>query len=898
MVALLLSTFATHLFAETFTVDGIRYSTTDSATVKVTGTDIKYSLSIPETVTYSDVTYTVNEIGSSAFDRNSTLYTVKLPNTIKKIGTGAFISSVLTEINLPEGLTDLGGEVFEYCSNLKAVTIPRSLVNWSFRTFYCSGLVNVEIQDGIQVIPEETFSSCASLSSIALPSGLRAVKKSAFSGCKELHEIALPESLLTIEDDAFAYSGLYDIVIPDNITEIPKECFYYCQQLQHVTLPKQLKTLGYRAFASCSMLEELALPRGTSSMGNHAIEYCNNLKKVYLPESLKIINYGNFHYGDSVSSQLKEVHIAANTNLPSVVMKSGSVISDDEFNSFSYANVGNVTLYVPKGATSLYQNATVWKEFGNIVEEDITLNIDRTKTVLVGAESQINYRVSPDVFPADITWKSSDEKVVTVDSHGVITAIAPGKANITATMATSYQNETSAICQVKVVDSADNYFESASAYFGGAKDNTISVGIDMNNQDDIIAFQCDIYLPEGLEFVTTDEGCDFALTDRASRSHTIDGNIQSDGALRLVSYSARNAAYSGDSGLLFTFSIKGASDGDYNLRISNIILTTSALKNLDVPEFDVAVKVGSQYRSSGGDVNMDGHVDVGDAATTISYILEENPKQFNVKVADVNGDGIIDIGDVAAIIDIVLDNQKQEQAPAKSVLKAPYRAQSIEADYLYANPITVAPSSQCKIGINLHNETHDYCAFQCDIMFPKGMTAVSEDDEVIVDLSSRKKRSHTIVAKYVSSGALRVVAYSNQNASFSGDDGELFSVLVDTDASFSTEPSEISISNIVFVNSTYDEEAGNSVLTNFNFPNAQIDVNQGDVNGLASVYNEDLTITLNGRQLTIISPQATQLNIVSVDGKTRTINVNQGLTTYDIPCAGFYIVNGQKLIVK
>jgi hypothetical protein len=322
------------------------------------------------------------------------------------------------------------------------------------------------------------------------------------------------------------------------------------------------------------------------------------------------------------------------------------------------------------------------------------------------------------------------------------------------------------------------------------------------------------------------------------------------------------------------------------------------LKNLDVAEFDVAVKVGSQYRSSGGDVNMDGHVDVGDAATTISYILEENPKQFNVKVADVNGDGIIDIGDVAAIIDIVLDNQKQEQAPAKSVLKAPYRAQSIEADYLYANPITVAPSSQCKIGINLHNETHDYCAFQCDIMFPKGMTAVSEDDEVIVDLSSRKKRSHTIVAKYVSSGALRVVAYSNQNASFSGDDGELFSVLVDTDASFSTEPSEISISNIVFVNSTYDEEAGNSVLTNFNFPNAQIDVNQGDVNGLASVYNEDLTITLNGRQLTIISPQATQLNIVSVDGKTRTINVNQGLTTYDIPCAGFYIVNGQKLIVK
>jgi hypothetical protein len=168
----------------------------------------------------------------------------------------------------------------------------------------------------------------------------------------------------------------------------------------------------------------------------------------------------------------------------------------------------------------VYQNSKVWGEFGNIVEENITLNIDRKKTVLVNTNTPINYSASPDIFPTDgITWTSSNEQVATVNSQGVITAIAPGQANITATMATSYQNETTAICQVSVVNSVDNYLESSNAYFGGAMGKNISVKINMNNQDDIIAFQCDIYLPEGLEFVTNDEGCDFDLSSRASRTH-------------------------------------------------------------------------------------------------------------------------------------------------------------------------------------------------------------------------------------------------------------------------------------------------------------------------------------------------------------------------------------------
>jgi hypothetical protein len=900
IVAILFCAFTSTLSAKTFTVDNITYATTDSTTVKVTGTSNKYTLVIPETVTYSDTTYTVNAIGSSAFSYNSTLYTVSLPNTIKTIGYDAFYNTNITEINLPSGLTDLGEYAFESCSNLKTVTIPGTLVNWGIKTFRNSGLVEVEIEEGIQEIPYETFRGCISLKNVKLPNGLRAIKEYAFYSCKELHEIDLPETLVLIESSAFAYTGLYNIVIPDNITAIPSQCFWQCDKLQHVTLPKQLVSLEERAFASCSSLEELSLPIGTQRMECYAIEYCNSLQKVFIPESVWRINYGNFHIGDTISSHLKEVHITAKTTLPTIIMKSGTTIAENVYNPFYNSHVDSITLYVQKGTTSLYQNAMVWGEFGNIVEEDISLDIDASKTLLAGDSSPINYRISPDIFPtSSITWKSSNEKVATVNANGVVKAIASGKANITATMSTTYENETSDVCQVTVVDNVDNFLESAKPYFGDAIEKNISVGIDMTNQDNIIAFQCDIYLPEGLEFVTTDEGCDFDLSDRASRTHTIDGNIQSDGALRLVSYSARNSAFSGNSGTLFTFSVKGEADGEYSVRLANIILTNKSLKDLNIPELTVTVKVGSEYATKGGDVNLDGNVTVGDAATTVSYILEENPSPFDVSIADVNGDGIINIGDVSGIIDIILN--KQENSDATTASKIPARALSEieETDYLYADPIEVGPSSEYEVGFSLHNEARDYCAFQCDIMFPQGMTAVSEDDEVIIDLSSRKKRSHTVAAKYVSSGALRVVSYSTQNAAYSGTDGELFSVLVATDSTFSTEASEINISNIIFVNRVLDEETGKATITDCYFQDATIKVNENLTGvAVASIYNEDITLTLSGRQLTIFSPRATQLQLTSIDGKSVLIDANQGVTTYNIPSAGFYIANGQKLIVR
>ncbi|MBS7348040.1 MAG: leucine-rich repeat protein [Muribaculaceae bacterium] len=78
-----------------FTVDGLCYSVNDdNTTVTVAG----YSsgnkptgdLNIPESVTYSAISYPVTSIGEGAFSYCSGLTSVTIPNSVTSIGDGAF----------------------------------------------------------------------------------------------------------------------------------------------------------------------------------------------------------------------------------------------------------------------------------------------------------------------------------------------------------------------------------------------------------------------------------------------------------------------------------------------------------------------------------------------------------------------------------------------------------------------------------------------------------------------------------------------------------------------------------------------------------------------------------------------------------------------------------------
>ena len=161
--------------AEDFEVDGIYYNITSDSekTVEVTykGIDryaeVEYSGSviIPETVTYSGITYNVTSIGASAFYDCSGLTSVEIPNSVTSILASAFSGcSSLTSVVIPNSVTSIGNYAFYTCPGLTSVVIGNSVTSiGDYAFYYCSSLTSVEIGNSVTSIGKYAFSVCDNL---------------------------------------------------------------------------------------------------------------------------------------------------------------------------------------------------------------------------------------------------------------------------------------------------------------------------------------------------------------------------------------------------------------------------------------------------------------------------------------------------------------------------------------------------------------------------------------------------------------------------------------------------------------------------------------------------------------------------------------------------------------
>ncbi len=91
---------------------------------------------------------------------------------------------------------------------IEQVMIPDSVRKIGEGAFSRSEVRSVVFGDGVKDIPKESFLLCRRLEYVRLPEGLMSIGESAFRLCGNLRHIILPNSLRTIGENAFFRSGL------------------------------------------------------------------------------------------------------------------------------------------------------------------------------------------------------------------------------------------------------------------------------------------------------------------------------------------------------------------------------------------------------------------------------------------------------------------------------------------------------------------------------------------------------------------------------------------------------------------------------------------------------------------------------------------------------------------
>lgn len=287
---------------------------------------------LPSSVTYGGVTYTVNSTTSYAFQKTN-ITNVIIPNSYTSAGQACFYEcGSLLSITFPTTTFSVPSEFAVRCRKLVTLNnFQYANIDNARIAFQTTGLTSVTLPSTATYIPAGFLKQCGSLTTVTAPStlttiggeafqwsnqidaqqilnqtpNLTSIGASAFNQCNRTIDLIIPEKTVDIGGSVFAQitslrtvtfsnnstmttlSGamftdsrsLTSVILPDSIETIQGQCFYSCRGLTTVKFPAKLKSIGDICFCEAP-LTTLTLPPLVNYIGNQAFLRCN-LNKVY-----------------------------------------------------------------------------------------------------------------------------------------------------------------------------------------------------------------------------------------------------------------------------------------------------------------------------------------------------------------------------------------------------------------------------------------------------------------------------------------------------------------------------------------------------------------------------------------------------------------------------------------
>ena len=256
------------------------------------------------------------EIGSNAFT-SSDIIQLNVPAGVVKIGDFAFYECIsLLEITFGEGLTTIGDHAFAGCSELISVSFPASLKNLGASVFYyydydeyaCPKLESVTFAPNSQLekIPVGTFAYTA-LKTFTVPASVKVIEgvensvgyknPSAFYEVDTLEAVYFENGTQCVEIGNYTFEGcssLKEIELPGTLSVIGNYAFRYCYALESIVIHENTVNLGKGAFWQCTSLSDVELRTKATMLPDDFFYGCSSLADITIPASVSSLGAGCF----------------------------------------------------------------------------------------------------------------------------------------------------------------------------------------------------------------------------------------------------------------------------------------------------------------------------------------------------------------------------------------------------------------------------------------------------------------------------------------------------------------------------------------------------------------------------------------------------------------------------
>jgi hypothetical protein len=674
-------------------------------------------------------------------------------------------------------------------------------------------------------IGDRAFQGCSGLSSISIPYSISNIGISPFDGCSGLASIVVDSNNPKYDSRANCNAiietlgntllvGCQNTIIPDDVTIIGSKAFYGCYGLTSIYFPSSVKTIGDHSFEYCRGLTSVYIPNSITLIGSYAFSGCSNLSTVEI-HSTRI---GNAFSGNSSIEKL-------------ILGNEVEAIADQAFQNCS----GLTSLRIPNSVTSIGTNA--FRGCKRLITIELSNSLKSIGSyAFYGCDSLTS--VYMNCFePLSIGYTTFSNQ----SNATLYVPMGTKEAYETA----NYWKEFKEIIEVGgIVTPLD-----ISACPGGLGS---TMNIEMRNTEDIIGFQFDLQLPEGVSLTKGSNGKYIANLTSRKVDHTLSVNKVGENTYRFISVSMNNEPFEGTEGTLLNMTLKvddSVAFGNYDIKVLNAELTTS---NMELVNSIDKTSVLIVKNANPGDANGDMTVSVTDVGCAINYILEQVPSVFIFDAADMNGDKNVSVTDASMIINLILN----EGAATSRLLQR----QIVENAHL-----TLEPTND---GYQLRLDNMDYfIGFQMDLQLADGAT--------INDMQLRGGDDHLLTYRKLGNGAWRVICYSPTNSTFVANDADLLDI---------STTSDVSLSDIRLTTNGFDELRPADLV--------------GTATGIANV-EQNMSISVQGRTLSITSERETTLPLYSIDGRIyRNLHLRRGQNTFDGLSAGIYMINNRKVILR